>query len=61
MLDDSGGNSSEVYRGAVGVVRDEDHPLLILLNTRPHSMEIMIKPWNIRNQTVIRWVQEGGG
>ena len=48
-------NSSEVYTTG-DMVRDEDHPLVILLATRPHSMVLKIKPKpeNIRNHTVIR-------
>ena len=58
-MSDEGDNSSasDVYSpSSLGTVRDEDHPLCILLSTRPHSMEIKIKPWNIRNHTVIRSV-----
>ena len=48
-------NSSDVYTTG-DMVRDEDHPLVILLGTHPHSMELKIKPKpeNIRNHTVIR-------
>ena len=48
-------NSSEVYTTG-DMVRDEDHPLVILLATHPHSMVLKIKPKpeNIRNHTVIR-------
>ena len=48
-------NSTEVYTTG-DMVRDEDHPLVILLGTHPHSMELKIKPKpeNIRNHTVIR-------
>ena len=48
-------NSSEVYTTGE-MVRDEDHPLVILLATHPHSMVLKIKPKpeNIRNHTVIR-------
>ena len=48
-------NSSEVYTTG-DMVRDEDHPLVILLGTHPHSMVLKIKPKpeNIRNHTIIR-------
>ena len=48
-------NSSDVYTTG-DMVRDEDHPLVILLATHPHSMVLKIKPKpeNIRNHTVIR-------
>ena len=48
-------NSTDVYTTG-DMVRDEDHPLVILLGTRPHSMVLKIKPKpeNIRNHTVIR-------
>merc|ERR1739848_185514 len=52
-------NSSEVYTTG-DMVRDEDHPLVILLGTHPHSMVLKIKPKpeNIRNHTVIRLLYE---
>merc|ERR1719510_25484 len=52
-------NSSEVYTTG-DMVRDEDHPLVILLATLPHSMVLKIKPKpeNIRNHTVIRLLYE---
>lgn len=52
-------NNSDVYTTG-DMVRDEDHPLVILLGTHPHSMELKIKPKpeNIRNHTVIRLLYE---
>ena len=52
-------NSTEVYTTG-DMVRDEDHPLVILLATHPHSMVLKIKPKpeNIRNHTVIRWANQ---
>ena len=48
-------NGTDVYTTG-DMVRDEDHPLVILLGTRPHSMVLKIKPKpeNILNHTVIR-------
>ena len=52
-------NSSDVYTTG-DMVRDEDHPLVILLATHPHSMVLKIKPKpeNIRNHTVIRCLNQ---
>ena len=37
------------------VARDENHPLLSLDKVEPHSMELIIRPHNPRNNTVIRY------
>ena len=38
--------------------RDENHPMLTLLNTAPHSMSIMIKPKDFKENTMIRLLYE---
>ena len=38
------------------VARDENHPLLSLDKVEPHSMVLIIRPHNPRNNTVIRYM-----
>ena len=35
-------------------VRDERHPLVTLLETTPHAMSLLIKPWNYHPDTMVR-------
>ena len=35
-------------------VRDEAHPLVTLLETTPHAMSLLIKPWNYHPDTMVR-------
>ena len=42
----------------VNNTRDENHPMLTLLNTAPHSMSIMIKPKDFKENTMIRLLYE---
>ena len=35
-------------------VRDETHPLVTLLETTPHAMSLLIKPWNYHPDTMVR-------
>ena len=39
------------------VMRDENHPLLSLKRTDPHSMELIIRPQNPKTITMIRFIQ----
>ena len=38
-------------------MRDENHPLLSLKRTDPHSMELIIRPQNPKTITMIRFIQ----
>jgi len=40
------------------VVRDEKHPLVTVMNTAPHSMSLLIKPWDYREDTMVRLLYE---
>ena len=37
------------------VMRDENHPLVRLQDKQPHSMVLVIRPHNPRNNTFIRY------
>merc|ERR1719397_1626228 len=39
-------------------VRDERHPLVTLLETTPHAMSLLIKPWNYHPDTMVRLLYE---
>jgi len=39
-------------------VRDETHPLVTLLETTPHAMSLLIKPWNYHPDTMVRLLYE---
>jgi hypothetical protein len=39
-------------------VRDEAHPLVTLLETTPHAMSLLIKPWNYHPDTMVRLLYE---
>lgn len=41
-----------------GGVRDETHPLVTLLETTPHAMSLLIKPWNYHPDTMVRLLYE---
>ena len=45
---------------ASSVARDENNPLLRLDKVEPHSMVLIIRPREPRNNTVIRWVEARG-
>ena len=34
-------------------LRDEEHPLVTLLETSPHAMSLLIKPWNYHPDTMV--------
>ena len=38
--------------------RDENHPLLTVVDTRPHSMTLLIKPLDYKVNTMIRLLYE---
>ena len=38
--------------------RDEDHPLLTVMETKPHSMSLMVKPKEYRPDTMVRLLYE---
>ena len=38
--------------------RDENHPLVRVLETRPHSLKLVIKPWQFKPDTMIRLLYE---
>jgi hypothetical protein len=38
--------------------RDENHPMLKVMDTAPHSMSLMIKPWDYKPDTMIRLLYE---
>merc|ERR1719500_706971 len=39
-------------------LRDEEHPLVTLLETSPHAMSLLIKPWNYHPDTMVRLLYE---
>eukprot|EP00092_Neocalanus_flemingeri_P064924 GFUD01078870.1.p1 GENE.GFUD01078870.1~~GFUD01078870.1.p1 ORF type:complete len:197 (+),score=67.73 GFUD01078870.1:73-663(+) len=39
-------------------VRDENHPLLTVMETKPHSMSLMVKPRDYRPDTMVRLLYE---
>jgi len=40
------------------VARDENHPLLTLMETRPHSMDLMVKVKTLKPETMVRLLYE---
>ena len=40
------------------VTRDENHPLLTLMETRPHSMDLMVKVKSLKPETMVRLLYE---
>jgi len=40
------------------VVRDEEHPLVTVLDTAPHSMSLLIRPFNYHTNTMVRLLYE---
>jgi len=50
-------NDTLAEEALVGV-RDETHPLVTLLETTPHAMSLLIKPWNYHPDTMVRLLYE---
>jgi len=50
-------NATLAEEALVGV-RDETHPLVTLLETTPHAMSLLIKPWNYHPDTMVRLLYE---
>lgn len=46
------------FRAKPNSTRDENHPMLKVTETAPHSMSIMIKPWDYKKDTMIRLLYE---
>ena len=42
----------------VNKTRDENHPLLTLMETRPHSMDLMVKVKSLKPETMVRLLYE---
>jgi len=40
------------------IVRDENHPLLTVMSTEPHSMSLMVKPMHYKPDTMVRLLYE---
>jgi hypothetical protein len=40
------------------IVRDENHPLLTVMDTQPHSMSLMVKPKDYKPDTMVRLLYE---
>jgi len=51
-------NATAVAEEVVVGVRDETHPLVTLLETTPHAMSLLIKPWNYHPDTMVRLLYE---
>ena len=47
-------NATALAEEVVVGVRDETHPLVTLLETTPHAMSLLIKPWNYHPDTMVR-------
>ena len=40
------------------IIRDENHPLLTVMDTQPHSMSLMVKPRDYKPDTMVRLLYE---
>jgi len=57
------GATGATQRGAQGaqetpILRDEEHPLVTVMETQPHSMSLLIKPRNYHPDTLVRLLYE---
>ena len=52
------GLQSDTFIHKQNITRDENHPLLTVLETAPHSMSLMIKPRDYKLDTMIRLLYE---
>ena len=52
------GHQSDTSIRHANNTRDEHHPLLMVLDTAPHSMSLMIKPRDYKADTMIRLLYE---
>lgn len=51
-------NSTQAEGEGEHAVRDEAHPLVTLQETAPHSMSLLIRPWNYHPDTMVRLLYE---
>jgi hypothetical protein len=54
-LEDQTSDSDIHYQTSV---RDENHPLLTVMDTKPHSMSLMLKPKDYKPDTMVRLLYE---